>query len=674
MAMSSFFQSYRFMANAAFFILCALWLSATAFSATPNPQRVGEVRGETILYVAENEFAMIDAIKDGVATIYRYSADGKELGSFSISGKSVTGFALYAITSVGDYLIAWHGSQDRNRPVDTVSEYSVWSRTGSLIANVSLTGGSRYEYSQFTVEGNNLIVRRSNSEKEPLERFDLVTLQDGKSKALMTFPTRSDSFLFVGGIVSVLRDELISLGAVPFVHSYGLDGKLIASANLGKFIPNGTDGLGSRAVLVEPDPKAVGDLEVYVAWDFLRKVVSLDRATLILKSAIDTPIKNAQYFGTLFRRGAYLIQDYYSVGIMGSYGQAIFVNNQKIDVIGGLGERRLKPAPDLSALQALSRCVEQTVVENFRTICTKLSPPTIYRYDLQGDYAPSAIFTGEANAPRSTGYSAFSVSNSGSSVSSIRRGNTGEVEIPITFENMDDSAVVSASSNGYLGDKYVNFLDGRWRYDKARKALVAPALMDGTKETIFIRVMVGARNWNFDTFQVIYSALPASTTPLVEFFNTNLGHFFMTLEVGEAKTIDQGGAGPGWIRTGYSWNAWKDAASAPTNAKSVCRFYGNPALDRNGKRLGPNSHFYTIDPIECARVANDPGWVLESKTAFYALAPDPVNLSCNGSILVRRWYNNGYPTKDSNHRYGSSYDDSMQRSKWADEGVRFCLP
>ena len=77
-------------------------------------------------------------------------------------------------------------------------------------------------------------------------------------------------------------------------------------------------------------------------------------------------------------------------------------------------------------------------------------------------------------------------------------------------------------------------------------------------------------------------ALP--NIPVVEFYNTNLGNYFITADAGEAAAIDGGSAGPGWIRTG---NSFKSGGSAP-----VCRFYGSQVP-------GPNSHFYTLAGTEC---------------------------------------------------------------------------
>jgi hypothetical protein len=520
------------------------------------------------------------------------------------------------------------------------------------------------------VDGTLLVVRRSNTTKEPLERFDLVSLLDGKSATLITYPTRSQTFSFVAGVVSIMRDELEGGNTVSYVHNFGLDGKRTASVNLAKFIPNGSSGLGARVKPIAPDPKFLGNLEFYLSWDFLRKVVTLDRSTLELKSEAPTEIDTNEFSGTLFRRNDLIVNNFSFFTGRGGTIRSLFVKDQAIEVIGGYSGDVLISSV-LTAFQVVKECVE-FVNDGMRNICVKQANPVVFRYDLQGDASPNITFVGEREKTRLFGVSA---GNSGPRFlefsPKIRHVSASQVEIPIVFENVGASPAVSSSTYSYGGTETVQ---NRWRYDSAKKVLIGAALPDGTTEVVTIRVSTGGKEWIFDPFQVLYDTSPPTTTPLVEFFNTNLGHFFITFEGPESKSIDEGRAGPGWMRTGYSWAAWNDAALAPPEAKGVCRFYGNPALDRNGKRLGPNSHFYTIDPDECARVAKDPGWILESKTAFYALAPDPVYLGCSNSTAVRRWYNNGFPAKDSNHRYSSSYDDSMERIKWSNEGVRFYLP
>ena len=157
----------------------------------------------------------------------------------------------------------------------------------------------------------------------------------------------------------------------------------------------------------------------------------------------------------------------------------------------------------------------------------------------------------------------------------------------------------------------------------------------------------------------------ASATPVVEFYNAPLDHYFVTAYADEAAAIDGGASGPGWHRTGRVFGAWLDPIAAPANAQAVCRFYGNQAQG------GPNSHFYTADPDECAQVKLDPGWSYEG-IAFYVSGSVP---ECPaGTQPVRRNYNRRFAQHDSNHRYttdGELYA-TMSAIGWATEGIVFC--
>jgi len=146
---------------------------------------------------------------------------------------------------------------------------------------------------------------------------------------------------------------------------------------------------------------------------------------------------------------------------------------------------------------------------------------------------------------------------------------------------------------------------------------------------------------------------------VVEFYNTNLGNYFMTADANEAAQIDGGSAGPSWTRTG---NTFKSGGST-----AVCRFYGTPGR-------GPNSHFYTVNASECAAIKQDPGWTLEG-IAFYLFAP--VNGQCGiNQQPVYRLYNNRFAQSDSNHRYTTDPNlyAQMQTQGWSPEGIVFCAP
>ena len=158
---------------------------------------------------------------------------------------------------------------------------------------------------------------------------------------------------------------------------------------------------------------------------------------------------------------------------------------------------------------------------------------------------------------------------------------------------------------------------------------------------------------------------PASPVPVIEFFNTDLNHYFSTGGSGEIAAIEAGAAGPGWQRTGLSFKAYAPESGIAPGAQPVCRFYGTPGR-------GPNSHFYTVDPIECELVKRDPGWTYEG-IAFYLFPP--TNGQCAGGMqAVYRAYNLRFAQNDSNHRYttDAAVYAQMQAQGWAGEGVKFC--
>ena len=152
--------------------------------------------------------------------------------------------------------------------------------------------------------------------------------------------------------------------------------------------------------------------------------------------------------------------------------------------------------------------------------------------------------------------------------------------------------------------------------------------------------------------------IPGPPGGVTEFYNTTLGHYFLTADPVEGASIDRGGSGPGWGRTGMVFK------SGGSNA--VCRFFG---VQANG---GPNGHFYTADPNECEQVKRDPGWKFESLD--FAITP-AVNGACaSGLVPVYRAYNQRFVQRDSNHRITTSFTDYQKQinAGWAGEGIVMC--
>ena len=156
-----------------------------------------------------------------------------------------------------------------------------------------------------------------------------------------------------------------------------------------------------------------------------------------------------------------------------------------------------------------------------------------------------------------------------------------------------------------------------------------------------------------------------NAVPVVEFYNAALNDYVVTANPGEISDLDTG-VHAGWIRTGYRFLAYADAATAPAGASPVCRFYVQPAFG--------DSHFYSADPTECSQTqAKFPTqWVYESPAVFYILLPDKATGVCPAnSHAVYRFLNNA---NGLHHRYTAEVDlrDTLiDLGGWSQEGYGF---
>ncbi len=168
---------------------------------------------------------------------------------------------------------------------------------------------------------------------------------------------------------------------------------------------------------------------------------------------------------------------------------------------------------------------------------------------------------------------------------------------------------------------------------------------------------------------------------VVEFYNVGLKHYFITAEPAEIANLDGGAFNGAWKRTGRGFNAWP-LAGKPADAVPVCRFFGTDQYRTNGTRIGPNSHFYTADPAECAfvktgyqSVAADgrsyPAWTYEGDVFAVKLA---VGGACPGGTQpLYRAYNDG-ANGDPNHRYSTDAAVLTAMAGWTFEGLVMCVP
>jgi uncharacterized protein (DUF1800 family) len=130
------------------------------------------------------------------------------------------------------------------------------------------------------------------------------------------------------------------------------------------------------------------------------------------------------------------------------------------------------------------------------------------------------------------------------------------------------------------------------------------------------------------------------TASVVEFRHAGLDRYFLTANAAEIAQLDSG-AIAGWTRSGVSFHAWNAADDQP-GTRPVCRFYGKPGV-------GPDSHFYTADPAECAALKANPAWIDEG-VAFHVEAP--VANACGGDTQpVWRLYRTAASIEAANHRW-----------------------
>ncbi|MBK7472329.1 MAG: IPT/TIG domain-containing protein [Betaproteobacteria bacterium] len=166
---------------------------------------------------------------------------------------------------------------------------------------------------------------------------------------------------------------------------------------------------------------------------------------------------------------------------------------------------------------------------------------------------------------------------------------------------------------------------------------------------------------------------PPTSKQTFEFYNTALNHYFVTADPAEATAIENGSAGAGWVRTGYSYDVYGSAQAAQFNQQAplkaatnpVCRFYGTPGV-------GPNSHFYTADAGECTIVKTDPGWLYEG-IAYHIQQPQFGNCPA-GTQPIYRAYNNRHTSNDANHRFITNKATflAMGDQGWTMEGIVMC--
>ena len=167
-----------------------------------------------------------------------------------------------------------------------------------------------------------------------------------------------------------------------------------------------------------------------------------------------------------------------------------------------------------------------------------------------------------------------------------------------------------------------------------------------------------------------FSGLGAGSTgavDVVEYYNANLDHYFITWVQGEIDKLDAGTVIKGWTRTGKTFKTY---TAAQSGTSPVCRFYIPPGLG--------DSHFFGRGTAECdATGAKNPSFVLEDPAFMQMFLPALGACPANTAQVYRVFSNR----PDANHRYmtDKAVRDQMVVKGWLAEGdgpdlVVMCAP
>jgi len=136
---------------------------------------------------------------------------------------------------------------------------------------------------------------------------------------------------------------------------------------------------------------------------------------------------------------------------------------------------------------------------------------------------------------------------------------------------------------------------------------------------------------------VYAGASSPNTVTLIEYYNAQLDHYFVTWLPAEIAALDAGTSIKGWQRTGVTIKVY---AATAAGLSAVCRYYIPPGLG--------DSHFFGRGAQECAQTGQKfPAFVLEDAAFFFVVLP--TNGTCPaGTQPIYRVFDN---RPDANHRY-----------------------
>ncbi len=163
---------------------------------------------------------------------------------------------------------------------------------------------------------------------------------------------------------------------------------------------------------------------------------------------------------------------------------------------------------------------------------------------------------------------------------------------------------------------------------------------------------------------------PPGSVPVIEYYRSDLDHYFITASADEAAYLDTFLANV-WQRTGGVFYAYASPAGAPAGVLPVCRYSAAGLI---------NSNFWSADASECAAVGNNTanGWTLDSPAAFWIEVPGIGGTCPDGDVPVYRFFDN---RRDANQRFtvDRSEQRAMQNRAWVLDGPgaaggAFCSP
>ncbi|MBC7711286.1 MAG: hypothetical protein H7203_14585 [Rhizobacter sp.] len=155
----------------------------------------------------------------------------------------------------------------------------------------------------------------------------------------------------------------------------------------------------------------------------------------------------------------------------------------------------------------------------------------------------------------------------------------------------------------------------------------------------------------------------ASDKTVVEYFNRDVGRYFMSGRASEQATLD--GLPASFQRTGMTFSA-KSSEYRDVPEQPVCRFYAAPESG------GSNTHFYGTG--EDCPALNTVREVRFEGFDFAVIRPSNATCPSSAPNLVYRLFNNKSATNQGNHRYvvSAATKSRMVAQGWVDEGAVFC--